>query len=274
MSAVGESRQRSGGAATWRAARHPARLLHWLLRFLLVAALLALAAAGVLAWRLSQGPLDVAWLARRIEAAAFPKDSPSRLRIGQASIAWQGYQEGADHGLDLRLRDLQVVNRSGAPGARLDAADVTLSLGRLLALQVAPRSIILSGLRLRALRAADGAISLDLGTLTDGDSSSTGPAPSMAQTMAELRRPAANDRGRLGAPGLEHLTQLQHVRVHDAEVELVDHEFDATLKAGVADLDLQRQRGGGVRGEAAGQVSLGDATASLTLRADLAAGGG
>src|SRR6185312_4215792 len=152
VSAVGETRQLDRRSA-WRAAWAPARLLHFVLRPLLVLAVLLLGAGSLLAWRLSQGPLDVAWLARRIEAAAFPEGSPTRLQIGRASIAWQGWDQGADRGLELRLRDLRVVNGSGAPGARLDEAEITLSLGRLLELRVAPRSIALAGLRLRALRA-------------------------------------------------------------------------------------------------------------------------
>ena len=44
----------------------------------------------------------------RIEAAAFPEGSPTRLQIGRASIAWQGWDQGADRGLELRLQLLDA----------------------------------------------------------------------------------------------------------------------------------------------------------------------
>ena len=270
MSAVAQTRQRWGAA--WRAAKWPARLLCLLAAALLGLALLAVAAGGVLAWRLSQGPLDVAWLARKIEAHV-NANSPTRLHIGEASIAWAGYQAGSDQGLQIRLQDIRVVNQEGAPGAELKEADLTLSLGRLLVFQVVPRTVLLTGLRLRALRAEDGTVTLDLGNIASGDATTPDTAPSFAQTMAELRRPAGNDRNN-GVPGLEMLTQLQHVRVHDAKLEVVDQSIADTLRADVASLDLARQGGGGVKGVADGTLGLGGATASLHLQADLAAGGG
>lgn len=274
MSAVGGSRQR-WGAAAWRAASWPARLLHVLLRVALVLAVVLLAGVAALAWRLSQGPLDVAWLARRIEAAAFPAGAPARLAIGEASIAWNGFHEGSESGLELRLRDLRVVDGSGAPGARVAEADVTVSLLRLLEAKVVPRSVVLDGLRLRGVRALDGTITLDLGAPSDTSAAGPGDAggPGLGDALAELRQPAASDR-RQGAPGLETLAQLQQVQVHDAQLVLVDQQSGATLRADIADLDLQRQPGGGVKGQAAGQLGLGDALASLRLQADLLAGGG
>ena len=274
MSAVGESRQRSRPLALtlhgW-----PARIVRWVLFAVLLLAGLLAAGGAALAWRLSKGPLDVAWLARRIEAYANGEDAPTRLHIGEASIAWPGFHAGPGQGIELRLQDVRVVNRSGAPGAELKEGDVVLSLGRLLELQVAPRSIAITGLRMRAMRAEDGAVTLDLGTLTEGDptSADTTPAPSMAQTMAELRQPAGNDR-RHSVPGLEQLTQLRRVQVHDAQVTVVDQSVQGAVTMTVSALDLERRQNGGVRGVADGQLGLGDATAALHLQADLAPEGG
>ena len=49
-------------------------------------AVLGSAGLGLFAWRLSQGPLDVAWLARRLEAALATESGP-RLSIGTAALA-------------------------------------------------------------------------------------------------------------------------------------------------------------------------------------------
>ena len=39
-------------------------------------------ALGGLAWRLSQGPLDLPWLATRLEEAANANGGPTRLAVG------------------------------------------------------------------------------------------------------------------------------------------------------------------------------------------------
>ncbi len=256
----------------WRAACAPGRVLRFALRLLLALVGLALAASAILAWRLSQSPMDVAWLARRIEAAANPEGSPTRLHIGQASVRWQGFHSGPDHGLELQLRDLRVVNQSGAPGAEMAQVDVSVSLGRLVTGQAAPRSMVLSGLRLRVLRDAGGAVTFDLGTLAESDAGAGEAGPSVAQTIDALRRPAGTDRS--GPAGLDILSQLQHVRLRDAALEIIDQQLGATVRLGIAALDLERQPGGGVRGTADGTVALGGAEAALQLKANLAPGGG
>ena len=99
MSAIVETRQRWGAA--WRP--RPGRRGWCLLAGAVWVWRCSPSCAGALAWRLSQGPLDVAWLARLIESHV-KSNSPTRLHIGEASIAWAGYQTGADQGLQIRFR--------------------------------------------------------------------------------------------------------------------------------------------------------------------------
>lgn len=254
----------------WRAAIWPGRLLHAALRVGLAIVVLGLVGASALAWRLAQGPLEVGWLARRVEANAFADGSPTRLAIGGASIAWNGFQEGADGGFEIRLRQLRLVDPANAPIARLEEADATVSLLRLLELRVVPRRIALTGLRMRAARSAEGVVTFDLGGLDDGQAEPSGT--SLADVMAQLRQPAGDDRGRSG--GLQMLSQLQRVTIHDAQVQLDDQATGKTLRAELAGLDLRRMGGGGVKGSASGTVALAEAVAALRLNADLLPGGG
>ena len=269
MSAVSEARQRLG--AGWRAALWPGRVLHAAVRVAFVLLIVAVLGAAGLAWRLSQSPLDVDWLARRLETSALPADAPARLSIGGASIAWNGFQAGAEGGLEIRLRRLRLADTAGAPIARLDEADATLSVLRLFDFEVVPRRIALSGLRLRAIRDAGGNVMFDLGGLDDASPSDHSGA-SLADILAQLRQPAGSDRS--GPGGLTALAQLKQVALHDAQVLLDDRSSGKTLRATIADLDLRRQGAGGVKGAAAGTVALGDATAALRLLADLLPGGG
>ena len=69
------------GHAAW----HGGRTVHRLLRVILAVALTAAVAGGALAWRLAQGPLEIDWLTRRLEAAVNTEGAPPVLVIGSAA---------------------------------------------------------------------------------------------------------------------------------------------------------------------------------------------
>ena len=52
-------------------------------------------------WR--RAPLDLPWLTHRIEAAVNTEDKTTHLSIGWAALAWEGFSQGVDRPLDLRL---------------------------------------------------------------------------------------------------------------------------------------------------------------------------
>ena len=66
-----------------------------------------------MAWRLSQGPIDLAWFTTRLEEAANANGGPTRLAIGSAALAWEGFRKGVDRPLDLRLTDVTVTDQAG-----------------------------------------------------------------------------------------------------------------------------------------------------------------
>ncbi len=254
----------------------------WLTRAVLVLLMAVAVLGGVglaaLSWRLGQGPLDVGWLARRIEAMANTPDAPTQVSIGGAAIRWQGFGEGASRALDLQLRDVQL-SRTGDRVAAVAVADLALSPAELLVGRIVPRDIQLDGLRLRLLRDADGRVGLDLGS-THPEPSPAGQAadgsgdapPNVADTMAALARPPGADRAG-AAPFLRNIEQLRSVRLRNAAVTLVDRRLGATLDASDGTLDLQRQPGGGVVGNGTAALALAGAASRLTLRAELAEGG-
>jgi len=79
------------------------RMVHRLLRVTLAVVLAAAVASGALAWRLAQGPLEIGWLTRRLEAAVNTDGMPPVLVIGSTALAWEGFTRGVDHPLDIRL---------------------------------------------------------------------------------------------------------------------------------------------------------------------------
>ena len=90
----------------------------------------------------------------------------ARVTVGRASIAWDGFH-GGHHGLELRLEDVHAVDGGGATTARVAQANVTLAAGPLLGATIAPRRVVLDGVEIRVIRAADGGLHLDVGNPGD-----------------------------------------------------------------------------------------------------------
>ena len=256
----GQTLRACGGALAW--------VCHGTVAVLITVAVLAGAGLAGLSWRLAQGPLDVGWALRWIVAAANPPGTPTRIAIGGAAIKWQGFDEGADHALDLQLRDVRVVD-AGRPVAELALADMALSPAALLRGELVPRRIELDGLQLRLVRNLDGGVSVDIGSLADG-ATDGGASPSVAETMAALTSPAQTDRGGDPVPGLRHIEQLRSVRIRNAAVAVVDRQLGTTFGVSDIALNLRRQPSGGVVGSGTAALAAGAATARLTLRAELA----
>ncbi|MDR3537864.1 MAG: AsmA-like C-terminal region-containing protein [Acetobacteraceae bacterium] len=262
-----------------QAARSFARLLHTLAHVAMAVAVVGGLLLAAAAWRLSRGPVDLVWLTHRIEATVNADGGPTTLSIGSTALAWEGFARGVDRPLDLRLTDVRVTDAGGRRQVDVPRAEVSLSIGALLRGRVEPRGVELDGARLTLRRAADGTTSVDLGTLgetTDTDQpeseavpATKGPSPVVA-LLAELARPATNDRGQ--ARGM--FSQLRRVRISDASVVIVDRQLEATWHAPHGDIDLKRRDEGGVDGTAALTLALGDQTATLAVVATLGTGAG
>ena len=248
--------------------------------FVLLLAVVVLAVAGMagLSWRLAQGPLDIAWVARRIESAANLPDRPTRLSIGDAALQWGGFAEGAERGFSLQLRDVQLIDLQGAPIARVNQADLTVSLPRLLLGQVVPRAVSANGVMMTMARDAQGRVAIDLGgfDLADDapDTPGEGGGPTVQDTLRELARPVRRPGVRPTRPDLQHLEELEVVSLRNAVVVVRDPALQAALRLEVLALDLRRRLQGGVSGTAAATLALGTARTTVALHADLAPDGG
>ncbi len=258
-------------------ALHCGRLLHWLVTLAITIALVIGAGVAAMAWRLSQGPVDLPWLATRLVAAANVNGGPTKLAIGSVALTWEGFRLGVDRPLDLRVTNVTVSDQTGRLRLDIPSAEVSLSLRELLRGRVQPRAVEMDGPRLTLLRAADGRVSLDLGSLTEAsDSGIASPAESTTDTqtpinalLAELARPATNDRER-NRNTLS--SQLRLLRIRDAQVVVVDRQLGVTWRAPKAEIDLTRKPQGGVDGSADLSLALGEQQARLTVSATLAAG--
>ena len=252
-------------------------LLHWLGTLAITLAVLLGVGLAAMAWRLSQAPVDLQWLAGRIEDAANANGGPTRLAIGSVALAWEGFRLGVDHPLDLRVTNVTVSDEAGGRRMTIPRAEVSLSLYELLFGRIAPRAVTVDGAQLTVLRAAGGTLSVDLGSLTEPANgraaAPAGPtgteATPIAGVLAELARPPVGDRDHA-----DHslFSQLRELRIRDARVAVVDSQLGVNWHAPQAEIDFRRQPEGGVDGTADLSLVFGEQQARLTASATLAAG--
>jgi len=219
---------------------------------LLLALLVVLLLAGAaLVWRLAQGPVAVPWLARRIEAAATPDE---RVRIGTATLAWNGFHGGPGQPVQLHLTDIRA---DGVRTGQLADAQLSFPVAGLLAGRTMPSDVTLTGARLSLLRQADGSIAQFQAKPTGTDD--------IADLLHRLARPDAAGGDTLPA----RLAALRHLHVHDAAIALDDRQLNVTATLAPIAIDLDRGPGGGIAGRLSMAAHAGGQSATLTGSAQL-----
>ena len=256
-----------------QAARHTGRLVHALVQLVFAIVLTSIALLAVLSWRLSQGPLDLPWLAARMQAEA-NLDVAVHVTLGGAALAWEGFSAGVDRPFDIQVRNVVVTDPAGNRLAAVPRAEVSLSTGRLLRGQIFPRAVEIDGARLHVQRDADGDITFDLATLaesTEPPADAAAPAAAGAQSFStdllrELVRPAVGDHA---AGPASRFSQLRHVRLRDCAVDVTDRQLGVIWGLHGVAVDLARGLAGGVTGRADADLKLGSQSAHLAVTADL-----
>jgi len=260
----------------YHAARGTGLVLHRLATLALGVAVIGLALLAASAWRLSQGPVDLAWLNRHLEQAVNANGGPIRLSIGGTALAWEGFRLGVDRPLDLRLTGIRLTTVDGSAEVTLPRAEVSLSLSALLLGRVQPRALELDDPRLSLIRAADGTISIGLGgqeepggaskaAATDAGNGIGEPLPAL---LAVLARPPATDT----TVGRGWYRQLQRVRVDHAVVTVTDRSLGVTWRAPMANVALRRLPRGGIEGTMDISLVLAGQTARLAAAATVSPG--
>jgi hypothetical protein len=269
--------------------RHSGRMVHRLAQAAIALALLLLLTGGALAWRLAQGPMEVDWLARRLQAAVNGDGTAPALEIGHAALAWEGFTLGVDRPLDILLTDLALRDAAGLRIAELPRAELSLSAGWLMLGRIVPRALELDGVRLQARRGEDGGVSIDLGRAADdaaapalpvvaplaagvspATSPAAGPGGVLAALLQELARPAETDTG----GQLSRWVQLRRVRIRNASLTVDDRQLGGTWRASQVGLDVMRRDQGGAEADGELTFALGEERVLATLHAALPAGGG
>lgn len=223
----------------------PGQALRWGLSLLLFLPLLAGLALGALAWRLSSGPWESAFLARQIERAANAEGGELRLSIGRAAIAWEGFHGGSAP-VEVRVSGARLTDAEGVVAGALPDAAVTFALAPLLRGTLAPATVDLFAPVLSLRREADGTVGLDLTPQPGAEPAPADTTPSaLPQLLADLMRPPEERAAH---------TLLRRVRILGGRVSLRDAALGATFHLREIHLTLLRGGEGGL--EADGEAML------------------
>ncbi len=169
---------------TGRVIVHTSRLVHRLLvtaiGFVVVVSVLLVAAA----WRLSQGPIELDWLADRARAILSDDAGPVRVSFGSLMLAWDGFSKGVDYPLDLDITDVDITDAAGRRLAAAPQAHLTFSAAALLLGRFVPRTIEVDHARIAVIRDTDGTIGL--GGSCGGDRRGDGGLPCACATSLRI----------------------------------------------------------------------------------------
>ena len=191
--------------------------------FQVIGALFAVFAVlfGLVAWRLSSGPLSLAFLSPYIEEAFQDDDLTYRIEFEDTVLFWAGWS----HPLEIRVTDVRIADADGAPLAQVPALSLGLSGAALLRGVIAPTTIALHGLSLALVRGTDGQLQLAGGD--DGIDAEDGAVDAL---VADLLDPPREE---------DHpLARLKRVSLRDASLVLHDEVAGLTWTAPRADLTL------------------------------------
>lgn len=207
---------------------------------------LTLIGIGIFGWLLSQGPISLGFLTPLVERALSRSDDSLEVDIDDTVLAWAGWRRT----LDIRVHGIHVLGPGGRLMLEVPEASVSFSARALLRGMVAPTAIDVNGVKLRLVRARDGAIRFGFQDVAaEAEADTKGPL-----LLNDLLAPPNPDRS---------LGYLQRLSILQAEVEITDEGSGRTWSARDAEIALLRDAGG-LRAEATASMELGGKTSRLS----------
>ena len=123
--------------------------------------------SGILAWRLAAGPIQLDWLAPRIEMALNAQSDDYAFSIGATIFTWSG----ADNIIELQIKDFKVQTSTGIPVALFPTAGATFDWWALLRGEIALNGLSIKHPTFAVKRFKDGTFSIS------GGDEATAPTP-------------------------------------------------------------------------------------------------
>ena len=190
----------------------------------LLGGLTAVIAVGLAfaAWRLSQGPVSLAFLTPTVERILSDPRQPFAFRIGDTVLTWAGWERA----LDIRFVDVSAIGSDGAVIARVPELSVGLNVAALVRGVVAPMEVELFRPSVRLRRQPDGNLDVDFAEEGPGSDAL------FDRVLASLLAPPDPD---------NPMSYLEGVRILDARVILEDESLGISWKGSSSVARLWRE---------------------------------
>ena len=214
-----------------------------------VGGILFLLGWGALIFRLSQGPMRVNFLTRRIERAVNADQKDYRFSVGTTELTWGG----RGHPFMFDMDHVRITLTDGTPVLSVEKIGVRLSKSNLLFGRVVPRVIRIYAPVLRVVRDEDGHFSLNVDDHDADDSDDGGTAakkPAAKPSAPAAASPAAVEvlkslLARMKSDSRSTLLGgLNEVSVMDAAFLYQDKVLGVSWKSDETDVVFARARGG------------------------------
>lgn len=202
---------------------------------------------GLVLW-VATGPREINELSAYLEKSLAPADDRFKITIGKTMLIWDGWK----HPVDIRLRDIVVLNAEGRVFSRFPEISVglhvlSLPLGRLL-----PTSLTFYRPAISLLQNPDRSIDFGFGE-TAGDAE---PAPSIPLSAAIGVF--------LGSDDSSNLRKLRYVHITGAGVTIRSKERGVFFKTSDAQIIAKRSHAGLVQIDTRATVSYEGYESSLS----------
>lgn len=187
-------------------------------------------AFGLFAWRLSQGPISLAFAKDYVQEALSNKEEGFYVSFDDIVFTWPEFSGR----FQLDLKNLRV-SKGGREANALSIADASIGLSRraLLIGRIRPMSVVIKEPALELVRSPDGALEVFI----QGDSKKEGPrkpdAKPFGEEIADIFKDMAHNKGG------SLFSRLDEFHVIDASVAVRDQQFGLSWYLTDLDFDLE-----------------------------------
>lgn len=195
--------------------------------------LLVVLALVACVWRISTGPLDIAFAKPAIQEALRDSESGMRVDFDEAALHWPDLQGP----LLLGLRGGKVYTGEDKLVVAIDSAALSLNKAKLLIGRVSPEGLILRKPSVLLKRSVDNQFSIGLTSgVANGNTGSATSQVSLDDVFEVFGSPQSDGNGRLAA--------LKLVRIEGARVLIDDMVLSRSWEVPRVDFALMRERAG------------------------------
>jgi hypothetical protein len=207
---------------------------------------------ALLCWRLSTGPISLAFATPYIEQAVSFEKFDIVVKIEEIALVWLGW----DHAFDIRVNNTTVMGSGGKILATLPEVSVGISISALFRGLISPNRLEVQGLRATVERSRDGRFVLGFFTRSDSaaDQEFVNRLPAYISQLSKLGNPSSV------------FGYLDSVQISDVDIRYLDHLNGGEWHSPDSNIELLRGDEG-IEAIASMELKFGDRSTQLRAHA-------